>query len=86
MQNLSNSEVQDKLMLKEDINWNNYNTWKKRGACIVKENYAVSRPNYNSEKSITTTRTRWVVDKEIPIFTKNREYINQHVYIAKDKE
>lgn len=31
----NNSQVQDMLMLHKQINWNDLNTWKKRGACVV---------------------------------------------------
>jgi len=51
------SEVQDMLMRHHDINWNNLDVWKKRGAC----SNAVG------------------IDKEPPIFTQNREYIEQHL-------
>lgn len=62
--------MQDLLMLEKGINWNDCPTVQKRGACIVRESY--EGPN-------GSTRTRWVVDREIPIFTQNRAYIEQHV-------
>lgn len=35
MHGLNNSQVQDKLMLEKGINWNNIDTWMKRGSCVV---------------------------------------------------
>lgn len=58
------SQVQDMLMEK-DMNWNNVATWEKRGTCII--------PNPNTCDSSSA----WKVDEEIPIFTKDREYIDK---------
>ena len=33
----NNSEVQDMLMLEHGVNWNDYAVWKKRGACVNRE-------------------------------------------------
>lgn len=38
MQGLNNNQVQDKLMLDYGINWNNEQTWKKRGFCVYRNN------------------------------------------------
>lgn len=53
----NNSDIQDMLMLQHNVNWNDIDTWKKRGTCVVK------------------TDGIWKPDYEIPIFTKDREYI-----------
>lgn len=34
LQNLNNSQLQDKLMLEKNINWNDYTTVEKRGTCV----------------------------------------------------
>lgn len=68
------ADKQDMLMLEKGINWNNLPTWQKRGACVKKENF----------KKNGATRTRWAVDENIPIFSKDTEYINQFVYLKKD--
>ncbi|MBT7912301.1 hypothetical protein HN588_00170 [Candidatus Bathyarchaeota archaeon] len=72
-QGLSGGELQDKLVLEKEINWNDVPTNRRRGACIVKEAYEHTHGEQN------TTRTRWVVDREIPIFTKDREYIEKYL-------
>ena len=38
MQGLSNSQVQDKLMKEHGINWNDFDTYLKRGSCCIKQN------------------------------------------------
>ncbi len=55
LMNKNVSQVQDMLMLEKGINWNDIDTWKKRGFCVTKDGY----------------------DNEIPIFTKDRDYINK---------
>lgn len=74
LNNLSGSQKQEKLFQERGINWNDLPTWQKRGACIVKEKY---------EKN-GVMRTRWVVDKDIPIFSQNKNYIEQYVYLEKE--
>lgn len=81
LQNKSNSEVQDILMEEHNINWNDLATWKKRGSCVRKVNQLT--------KDFTTGEEKYVkefqLDNNIPIFTRDREYINDRVYIAKEK-
>jgi len=58
------SAVQDMLMaLDPPVNWNDQLTWMKRGTCIVE--------NPNSYDSSAA----YIIDEEIPIFTKDREYV-----------
>ena len=66
------NEIQEMLFQEKGINWNNIPVYQKRGSCIVKEIYTL-----DNEKQ--TKRTRWIVDKEIPIFTQDREYIEKYV-------
>jgi tRNA(His) 5'-end guanylyltransferase len=71
LQGLNGAKMQDKLMLEKGINWNDLPTWQKRGACVVKETY------YRGE----ARRTRWVTDMETPVFSQDRDYIEEHVYL-----
>lgn len=64
--------IQEMLFQERDINWNDIDTPKKRGTCIVKEQYKLD----NEQE---TLRSRWIADKNIPIFTQDREYIKKHV-------
>lgn len=60
---LNNSQLQDKLHEEKGINWNDCKTVEKRGSCVV----------HVFDKSIN--RSKWIIDEEIPIFTQNRDYI-----------
>ncbi|AIQ75886.1 tRNA(His) guanylyltransferase Thg1 family protein [Paenibacillus sp. FSL P2-0536] len=75
LQGLSGKQLQDKLFVEKKINWNDIPVWQKRGACITKQYY----------KKGEATRSKWDVDFDTPIFSQNREYINQYVYLSKDE-
>ena len=67
------NQIQDMLMEQKNINWNDYPTYQKRGSCCIKE-------NYETENGM---RTRWIVDKDIPIFKGDgREYVDRFVYVG----
>ena len=63
-------QIQEMLFQQKGINWNDTPTHLKRGACIVRREFE------GPEDSI---RHRWEVDQEIPVFTKDRGYIEQYV-------
>jgi len=62
--------LQDKLFLEANINWNDFPIPQKRGSCVVKKPFERNG----------ALRHKWVVDEEIPIFTKDNSYINDLVY------
>jgi hypothetical protein len=64
--------MQEMMWSTHNVNWNDLTTTQKRGCCIIKE-------IYDKEG---TARTRWVVDQETPIFTKDREYIEKYVNVG----
>lgn len=70
------NDIQDMLMLQKGINFNDMPTEFKRGVCCRKEIY--QNPNVDIKDGFYP-KTRWVLDKEIPIFTHDREYIEQYV-------
>lgn len=64
------NDIQDMLMEKYGINWNNFPTHYKRGTCVIK-------------KIDENGRSKWVIDKEIPIFkNEGRKYIEELVYVG----
>ena len=69
LQNKNGSAMQDMLMLEKGINWNDLETFKKRGTCVIKKQEIINE----------ITRNKWFIDKEIPIFSKNSEYIENKV-------
>lgn len=71
-------EIQEMLWSKHNINWNNFPTENKRGSCCIKTNStsAIDDPR-NPGHMITVTRRKWIVDTEIPIFTRDRNYVER---------
>ncbi len=79
--------MQDMMMLEKGINWNNIPTHQKRGACIIKKSVPKKVPKRNEKGKIIEgeleeiMRSAWVVDKEIPIFSKTPEYITKYANV-----
>lgn len=71
LQGLNGISMQDKLLLEKEVVYNNIETWKKRGICIVKKEF----------KKAESLRRKWIVDTEIPVFSEQPEYVTQHVYL-----
>ena len=71
----SANEMQEMLWQEHLLNWNDLDTYLKRGACIVKE-------HYEKDDMPGVIRSHWIVDKNIPIFTKDRDYIERFVYLS----
>ena len=71
LQNLNCDQLQEKLWQEKNINWNNFPIPNKRGVCV-------KRIEYKKGEAI---RHKWAPDLEIPIFSQDREYIEQFVFI-----
>jgi len=73
--------IQDMLMTQKGINWNDFPTYQKRGSCCIKEEYLPYEPVPGYEDcdiNEADYRTRWIVDKNIPIFkNQGRDYIEK---------
>ena len=87
--------IQDMLMVQKGINWNNFPTYQKRGSCVIKEEYFVDdKGNEVENEYITdvnepvedvTARTRWIIDKDIPIFKgEGRDYVQKLIMVGED--
>ena len=64
------NDIQDMLMTQKEINWNDFPTHYKRGSCVIK-------------KIDENGRSKWVIDKEIPIFKgEGRKYIDDLIYVG----
>ncbi len=61
----NNSQIQDMLVLEKGVNWNDIDTWKKRGSCY--------HPH-----PLESDLDCWL-DNEIPIFTQDRDYIEKYL-------
>ena len=69
LQGVKANDLQNKLLIEKNINWNNEPTTFKRGSCCYK--------NENG---------KWLIDKEMPILTQNRDFINNIIKKAKEGE
>ena len=71
LQNKSQSQMQDMLMLEKGINWNDFPVHQKRGSCCIKV-------QEDEDK-----RPKWIIDKKIPIFKGDgRKYIEDLVFVG----
>lgn len=83
------NDIQDMLMLQKGINWNDFPTHQKRGTCVIKsdEKETITEDNIGTDGSVIgttkTIRSKWVIDKEIPIFKgEGREYIDRLIMVG----
>lgn len=82
LQNKSCNMIQDMLMTQKSINWNDFPTHLKRGSCCIK--IEEQDPNVDIKDGYYP-RTKWIVDKEIPIFkNEGREYIEKLIIIGEE--
>lgn len=77
--NFSHKELQHKsckdikeMLLEKNIDWTTLPLHQQRGSCCIKETYELETENG------TVIRTRWIIDKEIPMFKgTDREYVEK---------
>lgn len=97
LQNKTCDMIQDMLMIKCGINWNDMPVEFKRGSCCIKQYYYVDTEtgeeiaDYNAVNVVDmdtlpdniTQRSRWIVDKNIPVFKgEGRNYIEKLVIVG----
>lgn len=92
------NDMQEVIFQELGVNPNDIRTAFKRGRCIFRENYdAPLRDVMSAEKldelvtkghiddpDEVVTRSRWTVDEEIPLFNKDRQYIESYLYTPED--
>lgn len=66
--NKNTSQLQE-MAFQKGINWNDLPTHYKRGRCIVKKEYQVD----------SVIRHKWEIDNDIPVFSKDRNYIEKYI-------
>lgn len=69
IQGIKCDALQDKMFVERNVNWNDFPTRQKRGTCVIRKTVIQNGAE----------RRRFVIDDDIPIFTKNRDYINDLV-------
>ena len=70
LQNLSCNAIQEKLFQEKSINWANEPNWFKNGVSCYKVEKEI-QPN--------VVRHKWFIDLNTPVFTTDRNYIEQHI-------
>ena len=68
LQDKSCNDIQDMLMLQKGVNFNDMPVEFKRGICCIKKKVECT-------DRLVGYKTDWVLDKNIPIFTQDRDYI-----------
>ena len=79
------NDIQDMLMEQKGINWNDFPAYQKRGNCVIKEEYYPEpvKGYEDCEVNALDVRTRWVIDKDIPIFKgEGRDYIDKLIMVG----
>ena len=70
------NDIQNMLMFEKGINWNDFPTVQKHGSCCTKTGkHTVVDIKTGEQKD----RLVWEIDKNIPIFTQDRNYIERFV-------
>lgn len=80
IKNKNCDQLQELLFSEAGINWAKYPAYFKNGSCVIKKVIEHSVTNPKTGENIKVTRPTWVEDKEVPIFTKDKDYIRQLVY------
>lgn len=75
---LNKRQLHEKLFTEKGVNWAHLPTHLKHGTCVYKAPRVVRGPN---ETTAGVIRTVWAIDREPPVFTQDREYIERHVFI-----
>lgn len=94
LQNKTCNMIQDMLMTKYGINWNDFTIPCKRGTACIKVTTKVTEnikrePQPFGEDRVTTTiieeRPIWVIDKNMPILKgEDRKYVDDLIYIGEE--
>ena len=80
-ENKNNSQLQE-MIFQKGINWNDCPVPQKRGRCLTKINYQHTGVNPITGDVVSSERSKWEVDNNIPIFSEDRNYIQKFVQSA----
>ena len=71
--------IQDMLWKNCGINWNDFPVDCKRGSACYKTRVKENVPVLNNTETVEVFRNRWVIDREPPIFSQEREYVEKWI-------
>lgn len=80
LMNKTCDQIQDMLFMEKGINWNDYSIPCKRGSCCRKQFMDIECKN---DPNKTVMRKKWIIDREIPVFTQDMNYIYDIVTLKK---
>lgn len=80
LQGKSCNDIQDMLMTQKGINFNDMPIEFKRGVCCYRITREATCVNKKTQEEMPCIRSEWVLDKDIPIFTQDRDYVDKFVY------
>lgn len=71
-------QVQDMLWSQYGINWNDLPTDQKRGACCYRTKKREQMCDlHDPSKTVIVSRRPWVIDRDPPIFSRERDYVER---------
>lgn len=74
----NNGQLQE-LIFQKGINWNDCPIPQKRGRCIIKKTEPHVSYNPKAGQAVTSERSYWTSDDEIPVFSMDRNYIGKFI-------
>lgn len=78
-----NSSDLQEMCFQKGHNWNDLDTWKKRGSAVFKMGKTIRIP-IEGGMSIPKEHMYWYIDREIPIFSQDRNFIEQHLKVEQE--
>ena len=76
------NSIQDLLWKERGINWNDFSVDCKRGSVCYKTKVKETAPLLNDKgdtEMVEVVRNRWIIDREPPIFSQEREYVEKWI-------
>lgn len=76
------NSIQDMLWKERGINWNDFPVDCKRGSACYKTKVKETAPLLNDKgdtEMVEVVRNRWVIDREPPIFSQERGYVEKWI-------
>ena len=79
MHGLNQKQQQELLFAEAGINWNDYPIKFKRGSCCYRVEYNLTIDGNDC------VRSKWVIDNDMPIITKNRKFLEDILWTEADE-
>lgn len=78
---VNSSDAVKMLLSEKNIDWNSFPLNLQRGVCCIKKPFVINEGTANE-----ALRMKWVLDMEIPVFSENRDYVEDCVYFRERSE